>query len=96
MSNNTFSTKASCPGRQAKEEKKRSKHEDEPFFKDGGNNAEANGSASRKAEHVVGQDGSSGSGIGDVIGLPTADGAGGTSVGVGSQDRREMGDGIPT
>ncbi|GJU96090.1 hypothetical protein Tco_1320846 [Tanacetum coccineum] len=35
MSNNTFATKASCPGRQIKEEKKRSKHKNEPFVKDG-------------------------------------------------------------
>ncbi|GKD73445.1 crooked neck-like protein 1 [Tanacetum coccineum] len=95
---------------QTKEEKKRSKHEDEPFMKDGklskkgrtmtcGNNAEASGSVSKQAqqvEPVVGQDGSGRSGVGVVIGLSVADCAGGAGVGVGSQDGREMGDGIPT
>ncbi|GJX53675.1 chloroplast stem-loop binding protein of 41 kDa b, chloroplastic [Tanacetum coccineum] len=54
----------------------------------GGNNAEASGSASRKAQqakHVVGQNGSGGSGVGAVIGLFVADCAGGASVGIGSQ-----------
>ncbi|GKD13611.1 hypothetical protein Tco_1198018 [Tanacetum coccineum] len=81
--------------------RKRSKHEDEPFVKDGkvskkgrtitcqscgniGHNKATCKGQGRKAT-TVSQDGSSGSGIGDVIGLPTADGAGGTSVGVGSQ-----------
>ncbi|GJY59861.1 heat stress transcription factor B-4-like protein [Tanacetum coccineum] len=35
MSNNTFITQASCPGRPTKEEKKEVQHEDEPFVKDG-------------------------------------------------------------
>ncbi|GJX20453.1 hypothetical protein Tco_0223130 [Tanacetum coccineum] len=35
MSNNTFATQASCPGKPTKLEKKRSKHKDEPFVKDG-------------------------------------------------------------
>ncbi|GKF02054.1 hypothetical protein Tco_0028977, partial [Tanacetum coccineum] len=79
-----------------KKKRKRSKHEDEPFVKDGqgrkattgGNNAEASGSASRQAQQVepaVGQDGSGGSGVGVVIGLSVADCAGGAGVGVGSQ-----------
>ncbi|GJY03175.1 hypothetical protein Tco_0361327 [Tanacetum coccineum] len=63
----------------------------------GGNNAEANGSASRQAqqtEPAVGQDCSGGSGVGVVIGVSAADGqggaggasgAGGVGVGVGSQ-----------
>ncbi|GJV59774.1 hypothetical protein Tco_1465874 [Tanacetum coccineum] len=74
-----------------KEENKEVKHEDEPFVKDGGNNAEASGSASGKAqqaEPAVGQDGSGGSCVGAVIGLSAAggqDGSGGAGVGVGSQ-----------
>nr|GEV49351.1 hypothetical protein [Tanacetum cinerariifolium] len=51
---------------------KRSKHEDEPFVKDGGNNVESNGSAFRQAqqkEPAAGQDGSCRSGAGVVIGL---------------------------
>ncbi|GKC22481.1 crooked neck-like protein 1, partial [Tanacetum coccineum] len=94
-----------------RKKRKRSKHEDEPFVKDGklsrkgrtitcqsygntrhnkatckgqgGNNEEAIGSASRQAqqiEHVVGQDGSGGSGACDVIGLSTAAGEGGAGV----------------
>ncbi|GKC27647.1 hypothetical protein Tco_1034941, partial [Tanacetum coccineum] len=54
-----------------------------------GNNAEANGSASRKAQQIepaVGQDGSGGSGIGAVIGLSATAGEGGASgLGVASQ-----------
>ncbi|GJX83932.1 hypothetical protein Tco_0333413 [Tanacetum coccineum] len=106
-----------------RKKRKRSKHEDEPFVKDGklsrkgrtitcqscgntrhnkatckgqgrkastgGNNAEANGSASRKAQQIkpaVGQDGSGGSGIGVVIGLSATAGEGGASgLGVASQ-----------
>ncbi|GKD98380.1 hypothetical protein Tco_1382277, partial [Tanacetum coccineum] len=128
-----------------KKKRKRSKHEDEPFVKDGklskkgrtitcqscgnirhnkatckgqgrkattgGNNAEANGSASMQPQQAVGQDGLGGSGVGVVISLSAADGqrgaggADGAGVGVGSQvlvsetrntDGREMGDGIPT
>ncbi|GJT44201.1 putative transposase, mutator type, MULE transposase domain protein [Tanacetum coccineum] len=116
-----------------KKKRKRSKHEDEPFVKDGklskkgrtitcqscinighnkatckgqgGNNVEASGSASRKAqqaEPAVGQDGLGGSRVGAVIGLSVADGAGdaGRAVGAVSEtknaDGREMGDGIPT
>nr|GEW43634.1 hypothetical protein [Tanacetum cinerariifolium] len=63
-----------------KKKRKRSKHEDEPFVKDGGNNAEGSGSASRQAqqtEPVVGQDGSGGSGAGAVIGLSATTGEGG-------------------
>nr|GEU96090.1 transposase, MuDR, MULE transposase domain protein [Tanacetum cinerariifolium] len=41
----------------------------------------------------VGQDGSGGSGVGAVRGLYVTDCAG---VGVGSKDRRELGDGMPT
>nr|GEY39364.1 integrase, catalytic region, zinc finger, CCHC-type, peptidase aspartic, catalytic [Tanacetum cinerariifolium] len=68
------------------------------FFSNvGGNNAEANGSASRQPqqpEPVVGQYGSGGSGVGVFIGLSAVDGqggacgtcgAGGAGVGVGSQ-----------
>ncbi|GJT57025.1 hypothetical protein Tco_0992079 [Tanacetum coccineum] len=85
------------------------------FFNVGGNNVEASGNASRQpqqAELVVGHDGSGGLGVGVVIGLSIADGAGGVGdagIGVGSQcsshmpvsetknaDEREMGDGIPT
>ncbi|GKC79012.1 hypothetical protein Tco_1129786, partial [Tanacetum coccineum] len=97
-----------------KKKRKRSKHEDEPFVKDGklrkkgrtitcqscgnighnkttckgqgGNNVEANGSASRQAqqaEHVVSQDGSGGLGVGVVIGLSATDCVGGAGVGVG-------------
>nr|GEX92251.1 hypothetical protein [Tanacetum cinerariifolium] len=65
-----------------KKKKKRSKHEDEPFVKDGGNNAEASGSASRKAQQVeptVGRDSLGGSGLGAVIGLSVADCTGGAS-----------------
>ncbi|GKB35581.1 hypothetical protein Tco_0880523, partial [Tanacetum coccineum] len=54
----------------------------------GGNIAEACGSASGQAEHAVGQDGLGGSDVGVVIGLSVNDGqggAGGASVGVGSQ-----------
>ncbi|GKE03172.1 hypothetical protein Tco_1395190 [Tanacetum coccineum] len=60
-----------------------------------GNNAEANGSASRQAqqtEPVVGQDGLGGSGTGAIIGLSAASGQGGAGgpgspggAGVGSQ-----------
>ncbi|GJX20204.1 hypothetical protein Tco_0222881 [Tanacetum coccineum] len=63
-----------------KKKRKRSKHEDEPFVKDGGNNAEGSSSASRQAQqtkHAVGQDGSDGSGAGVVIGLSAAAGEGG-------------------
>ncbi|GJX54928.1 putative reverse transcriptase domain-containing protein [Tanacetum coccineum] len=97
-----------------KKKRKRSKHEDEPFVKNGklsrkgrtitcqsrgntrhnketckgqgqkattgGNNAEASGSASRKAQqtkHAVGQDGSGGSSAGVVICLSAAAGEGG-------------------
>ncbi|GJT30233.1 putative reverse transcriptase domain-containing protein [Tanacetum coccineum] len=101
--------KSTCP----RKKEKRSKHEDEPFVKDGklsrkgriitwqscgntrhnkatckgqgGNNAEASGSASRHAqqtEPAIGQDGSGGSGVGAVIGLSVAaskGGAGGAS-----------------
>nr|GEW95885.1 retrotransposon-related protein [Tanacetum cinerariifolium] len=99
--------------------RKRFKHEDEPFVKDGklskkgrtitcqscenfrhnkatckgqgrkattgGNNAEANGGASRQAQHTeptVGQDGSGGSGVVVVIGLSHVDCEGGAGVGV--------------
>ncbi|GJQ91169.1 putative ribonuclease H-like domain-containing protein [Tanacetum coccineum] len=93
-----------------KKKRKRSKHEDEPFVKDGGNNAEGSGSASRQAqqtEPVVGQDGSGGSGTGTVIGLSDAVGEGGAGdpggAGVDSQvsqtrnaDGKEIGDGVPT
>ncbi|GJV62159.1 hypothetical protein Tco_1468259 [Tanacetum coccineum] len=61
-----------------KKKRKRSKHEDEPFVKDGGNNAEVSGSASRQEqqeEHVVGQDGSDGREMGD--GIPTQSSAAG-------------------
>ncbi|GJS14016.1 crooked neck-like protein 1 [Tanacetum coccineum] len=109
-----------------RKKRKRSKHEVEPFVKDGklsrkgrtitcqscentrhnkatckgqgrkattgGNNAEANGSASRQAqetEPAVGQDGSGGSGADAVIGLSAAAGEGGASgpggAGVASQ-----------
>ncbi|GJS88545.1 hypothetical protein Tco_0771181 [Tanacetum coccineum] len=60
---------------------------------------EAGGSASRQAqqaEPTVGQDGL---GVGAVIGLSIVNCVGGTSgagVADGSQDGREMGDGIPT
>nr|GEW86898.1 hypothetical protein [Tanacetum cinerariifolium] len=56
--------------------------------REGGNNAEASGSASRQAqqaEPVVGQDGLGGSGVDVIIGLFVVDGAGGAGVGVGSQ-----------
>ncbi|GJV92119.1 hypothetical protein Tco_1539932 [Tanacetum coccineum] len=59
------------------------------FCNVGGNIAEACGSASGQAEHVVGQDGLGGSDVGVVIGLSVNDGqggAGGASVDVGSQD----------
>ncbi|GJX82998.1 crooked neck-like protein 1 [Tanacetum coccineum] len=86
-----------------KKKRKRLKHEDEPFLKDGGNNAEGSGSASRKAQQIepaVGQDGSGGSGVGAVIGLSSAAGEGGAGdpggAGVASQDGGEMGDGVPT
>ncbi|GJT76486.1 hypothetical protein Tco_1043211 [Tanacetum coccineum] len=72
----------------------------------GGNNAEASGSASRQAQQIelaVGQDGLGGSGTGAIIGLSAASGQGGAGgpgspggAGVGSQDGKEMGDGIPT
>ncbi|GJU28276.1 hypothetical protein Tco_1166897 [Tanacetum coccineum] len=74
----------------------------------GGNNAEGSGSASRQAqqtEPAVGQDGSSGSGVGAVIGLSDAAGEGGVGdpggAGVAmsqtrNADGREMGDGVPT
>ncbi|GKF07858.1 hypothetical protein Tco_0042082, partial [Tanacetum coccineum] len=55
-----------------KKKRKRSKHEDEPFVKDGGNNAEASSSTSghaQQVEPVVGQDSSGGSSVGVVIGL---------------------------
>ncbi|GJS71330.1 hypothetical protein Tco_0704171 [Tanacetum coccineum] len=74
-----------------KKKRKRSKHKDEPFMKDGkliGNNEKASGSASRQAqqaEPAVGQDGLGGLGVGAVIGLAVADCAGGAGVGVGSQ-----------
>ncbi|GKA81271.1 hypothetical protein Tco_0787963, partial [Tanacetum coccineum] len=58
------------------------------FCNVGGNNAEANGSASgqaQQAEPAVGPDGLGGSGVGAVIGLSAADGQGGAGVGVGSQ-----------
>ncbi|GJW94426.1 reverse transcriptase domain-containing protein [Tanacetum coccineum] len=71
-----------------------------------GNNAEASGSASRQAQQIelaVGQDGLGGSGTGAIIGLSAASGQGGAGgpgspggAGVGSQDGKEMGDGIPT
>ncbi|GJV08041.1 crooked neck-like protein 1 [Tanacetum coccineum] len=111
----TYSHKVGRP----KKKRKRSKHEEELFVKNGklskkrrtitcqscenirhnkatckgqgGNNAIANGSASRQAQQaklVVSQDGSGGSGVGAVIGLSVVDGAGGaggTCVGVGSQ-----------
>ncbi|GJX63497.1 heat stress transcription factor B-4-like protein [Tanacetum coccineum] len=60
-----------------KEEEKEVQHEDEPFAKDGGNNAEVSSSAYRQAqqtEPAVGQDGLSGSGVGVVIGLSTGQG----------------------
>nr|GEZ39973.1 hypothetical protein [Tanacetum cinerariifolium] len=63
----------------SKKKRKRSKHEDEPFVKDGGNNAEGSGSASRQAqqtEPAVGQDVSGGSGVGAVISLFAAVGEG--------------------
>nr|GEV12985.1 hypothetical protein [Tanacetum cinerariifolium] len=63
-----------------KKKRKRSKYEDEPFVKDGGNNAEGSGSAYRQAqqtEPAVGQDGSGGSGAGAVIDLSAAAGEGG-------------------
>ncbi|GJZ12654.1 heat stress transcription factor B-4-like protein [Tanacetum coccineum] len=74
-----------------RKKRKRSKHKDEPFVKDGqgrkattgGNNAEASGSASGQAqqtEPAVGQDGSGGSGAGAVIGLSAAAGEGGAGV----------------
>ncbi|GKC92819.1 heat stress transcription factor B-4-like protein [Tanacetum coccineum] len=100
-----------------RKKRKRSKHEEELFMKNGklskkrititcqsygnnrhnkatckgqgGNNSRANGSASRQAQQaklVVSQDGSGGSGVGDVIGLSVVDGAsvaGSTCVGVG-------------
>ncbi|GJW39468.1 hypothetical protein Tco_0065313, partial [Tanacetum coccineum] len=59
-----------------KKKRKTSKLEVEPFVKDGGNNAEASGNASRQAqqaEHVVGLDGSGGLGVGKV---PNAYGSG--------------------
>nr|GEU63775.1 hypothetical protein [Tanacetum cinerariifolium] len=77
-------------------------------FEKCGNNAEANGSASCQAEHVVVQDSSGGSCVSVVIGLSDAggqDGSGGVGVGVGSQipvtktksaNGKEMGDGKPT
>nr|GEV87145.1 hypothetical protein [Tanacetum cinerariifolium] len=102
-----------CEVGRLKKKRKRSKHEDALFVKDGKlrkkertitcqscgnighnkatckgqgkNNAEASDSASRKAQHAepaFGHDGSTGSGVGDVIGLSVADCAGG---GVGSQ-----------
>ncbi|GJW28375.1 heat stress transcription factor B-4-like protein [Tanacetum coccineum] len=72
-----------------RKKRKMSKHEDEPFVKDGqlsGNNVEASGSASGQAqqtEPAVYQDGLGGSGAGAVIGLSVAAGEGG--VGVASQ-----------
>ncbi|GJR79422.1 hypothetical protein Tco_0150207 [Tanacetum coccineum] len=80
----------------------------------GGNNAKARGSASRQtqqAEPAIGQDSLGGSGVGAVIGLSAANGAGGVgsaggaSAGVDNQvplsetrnaDERETSDGIPT
>ncbi|GKA08730.1 hypothetical protein Tco_0688061 [Tanacetum coccineum] len=110
-----------------KKKRKRSKHEDEPFVKDGklskkgrtitcqscrnighnkatckgqgGNNAESSGSASRQAqqaEPTVGQDGSGRSGVGAVIGLSTADFAGGVVTKTRHADGRELSDDIPT
>nr|GEW04451.1 hypothetical protein [Tanacetum cinerariifolium] len=72
-----------------RKKRKRSKHEDEPFVKDGklsANNVEASGSASRQAqqaEPAVSQDGSGGLGVGAVIGLAVVDCAGGVGVGAG-------------
>ncbi|GKB73526.1 hypothetical protein Tco_0934938 [Tanacetum coccineum] len=71
-----------------KKKRKRSKHKDAPFVKDGDNNAKANGSVSRQAQQekpVVGQDGSGRSGIGAIIGVSDADCTGSAGVGVGSQ-----------
>ncbi|GJR32679.1 heat stress transcription factor B-4-like protein [Tanacetum coccineum] len=68
----------------------------------GSNNAEGSRSASRQAqqtEPAIGQDGSGGSGVGAVLGLSAAgEGGVGDPCGacVASQDRREMGDGVPT
>nr|GEY26005.1 hypothetical protein [Tanacetum cinerariifolium] len=106
MSNNTFATKASCPGRQTKEEKK------EATCKGQGQKEtiEASGNASRQAQqavHEVGQDGSGGSGVGAVIGLSATAGEGGTGDPGGAgganqvsqirnEDGKEMGDGVAT
>ncbi|GKC44049.1 hypothetical protein Tco_1061771 [Tanacetum coccineum] len=119
-----------------KKKRKRSKHKDEPFVKDGklgrkgrtitcqsyrnighnkatckgqgrkattgGNNAEGSGSESRQAqqtEPAVGQDGSSGSGAGVVIGLSAVAGKGGAGVAMSqtrNADGREISDGVPT
>ncbi|GJT75199.1 hypothetical protein Tco_1041924 [Tanacetum coccineum] len=105
MSNNTIATQASCPSGRPRKKRKKSKHEDEPFVKDGGNNADSSGSASRQAQQT--EDGSSGSNDGVVIGLYDAAGQGGAGgpggAGVGSQVSetrnvagKEMGDGILT
>ncbi|GJT22353.1 heat stress transcription factor B-4-like protein [Tanacetum coccineum] len=70
---NTRHNKATCKGQDRK-------------ATTGGNNAKASGSASRQAQQTkpaVGQDGSGGSGAGDVIGLSAAADEGG--VGVASQ-----------
>nr|GEY11152.1 hypothetical protein [Tanacetum cinerariifolium] len=75
-----------------KKKRKRSKHKDEPFVKDGGNNAEGSGNASRQAQQIelaVGQDGSGGSGVGVIIGLFAAAGKGG--AGVASQAMNDNG-----
>nr|GEY36711.1 hypothetical protein [Tanacetum cinerariifolium] len=88
MEGNIFSQDTTNLGRPRKK-RKRSKHKDEPFVKDGGNNAEASGSASRQAQQTkpaAGQGGSCRSGVGGVIGLSTAAGEGGQcDVGVSSQ-----------
>ncbi|GKC25790.1 hypothetical protein Tco_1027940 [Tanacetum coccineum] len=98
MSNNTFATKASCPGRTLRCQSCGNIGHSKATCKGqgrnastGGNNTVASGSASGKAQQakpIVGQDGSGGSGVGAVIGLSTTDGQGGTggaSVGVRSQ-----------
>nr|GEV00762.1 hypothetical protein [Tanacetum cinerariifolium] len=84
----TYSHKVGRP----KKKRNRSKHKDEAFVKDGGNNAEASSSESRKAQQTdaaVCQDCSGVSGVGVVIGLSAADSQGGAGGSQGSSYSRQ-------
>ncbi|GJU10891.1 hypothetical protein Tco_1133287 [Tanacetum coccineum] len=103
MSNNTFATQASCPGkeepihvnhaetldtiRQHAKDKVERQQQVVISALSCGNNAEADGSASRQAQQTelaVGQDGLGGSGAGAILGLSAAgEGAAGGLGGVG-------------